>query len=53
MAWWCCKAEFGEHEPTCANYGSKPMPITPEELAEIEARAMQKPVDLGGEKGVE
>jgi hypothetical protein len=18
--WWCCAAEFGEHEPTCANY---------------------------------
>ena len=18
--WWCCKAKFGEHEPTCKNY---------------------------------
>jgi hypothetical protein len=18
--WWCCKADFGEHEPTCRNY---------------------------------
>ena len=20
LKWWCCKAEFGEHEPTCENY---------------------------------
>ena len=19
-AWWCCKADFGQHEPTCRNY---------------------------------
>jgi hypothetical protein len=21
--WWCCKAEFGEHEPTCKNFAAK------------------------------
>ena len=20
VKWWCCKAEFGKHEPTCENY---------------------------------
>ena len=49
-AWWCCAAEFGEHEPTCPNYrgrGSelldsaarslvdgKPVLATPEEIRE-------------------
>ena len=23
MSWWCCKAEFGEHETTCEHYGAE------------------------------
>lgn len=22
MSWWCCKADFGSHEPSCPNYRS-------------------------------
>lgn len=40
-SWWCCKAEFGEHEPTCKNYRPNDKPLDPA-LVERAAEAINK-----------